>query len=295
MPWLRGGTVSVTNGSTAVTGVNAAFDANARVGDAFVGPDGLTYEVSNVASATVISILPPYKGATVSGSAYAIMPVQGYPKLLVDAFNQLRLQFGDKMAALGTTGNYEILPVSKGGTGKDNPPEARTALGLGSVAVENVLPVAKGGTGGASQSAARSGLGLGSVATMPILGAVGNSGGVPTGAVIERGSTANGEYVRLADGTQICTFKTRTIKTLNIATGPLFFGGGEPARAFAIPFVAPPAIAITAALESGEGWFVGGSSLVISNTAWPPGYVFSQIARGAQQVAVEYIAIGRWY
>lgn len=28
---------------------------------------------------------------------------------------------------------------------------------------------------------------------------------MPTGAVIERGQNANGEYVRLADGTQICT------------------------------------------------------------------------------------------
>lgn len=38
-----------------------------------------------------------------------------------------------------------------------------------------------------------------------ILGAVSQSGGVPAGAVIERGSNANGEYVRFADGTQICT------------------------------------------------------------------------------------------
>lgn len=38
-----------------------------------------------------------------------------------------------------------------------------------------------------------------------ILGTVSQSSGVPTGAVIERGSNANGEYVRFADGTQICT------------------------------------------------------------------------------------------
>ncbi|WP_122813256.1 tail fiber domain-containing protein [Pseudomonas viridiflava] len=120
MPWLRGGTVSVTNGSTAVVGVNAGFDASARIGDAFVGPDGLNYEITNVASPTVISILPAYKGPTVNGSAYAIMPVQGYPKLLVDAFNQLRVQFGDKMAALGTTGNYDVLPLAKGGTGRSD-------------------------------------------------------------------------------------------------------------------------------------------------------------------------------
>jgi hypothetical protein len=147
MPWLRGGTVSVTNGSTAVTGTNAAFDANARVGDAFVGPDGLSYEITNVASPTVISILPAYKGVTVSGATYAVMPVQGYPKLLVDAFNQLRLQFGDKMAALGTTGNFDTLPVDKGGTGGTTPATARTGLGLGTVSVESTVPVAKGGTG----------------------------------------------------------------------------------------------------------------------------------------------------
>lgn len=38
-----------------------------------------------------------------------------------------------------------------------------------------------------------------------LLGTVSQSGGTPTGAVIERGSSANGEYVRFADGTQICT------------------------------------------------------------------------------------------
>ncbi|MCG7624395.1 hypothetical protein [Epibacterium sp. Ofav1-8] len=37
-----------------------------------------------------------------------------------------------------------------------------------------------------------------------LLGTVSQSGGTPTGAVIERGSNANGEYVRFADGTQIC-------------------------------------------------------------------------------------------
>lgn len=38
-----------------------------------------------------------------------------------------------------------------------------------------------------------------------LLGSVGLSGGTPTGAVIERGSNTNGDFVRLADGTQICT------------------------------------------------------------------------------------------
>lgn len=38
-----------------------------------------------------------------------------------------------------------------------------------------------------------------------ILGAVTESSGIPTGAIIERGSNANGNYVKYADGTLICT------------------------------------------------------------------------------------------
>jgi hypothetical protein len=37
-----------------------------------------------------------------------------------------------------------------------------------------------------------------------IQGTVSQSGGVATGAIFERGSNVNGEYVRFADGTQIC-------------------------------------------------------------------------------------------
>ena len=40
-----------------------------------------------------------------------------------------------------------------------------------------------------------------------LLGTVSQSGGVPTGAVIERSTNSNGEYVRFADGTQICTHR----------------------------------------------------------------------------------------
>ncbi|MFN7002557.1 MAG: DUF2793 domain-containing protein [Roseinatronobacter sp.] len=37
------------------------------------------------------------------------------------------------------------------------------------------------------------------------LGTVSQSGGAPTGALVQRGSNSNGEFMRLADGTQICT------------------------------------------------------------------------------------------
>ena len=37
-----------------------------------------------------------------------------------------------------------------------------------------------------------------------MVGTVSQSGGVPTGAIVQRGSNGNGEFVRFADGTQIC-------------------------------------------------------------------------------------------
>ncbi|MFT7136329.1 MAG: hypothetical protein ACI80I_002330 [Akkermansiaceae bacterium] len=43
------------------------------------------------------------------------------------------------------------------------------------------------------------------VSRQTLLGNVSQTDGVPTGAVIERGTNTNGTYVRWADGTQICT------------------------------------------------------------------------------------------
>ncbi|KKY51438.1 l-shaped tail fiber protein (ltf protein) [Pseudomonas amygdali pv. tabaci str. ATCC 11528] len=130
MPWHKAGTVSVTQNSNAVIGTNTAFIANSRVGDGFRGPDGGWYEVTNVASDTAISISPNYQGATSGAGGYAIAPLQGYVKESADRLRALVLQYGDKLAALGTTGNYDILPVAKGGTGANSADNAVSSLGF---------------------------------------------------------------------------------------------------------------------------------------------------------------------
>ncbi|MBI6741681.1 tail fiber domain-containing protein [Pseudomonas syringae] len=118
MPWYKAGTVSVTQNSNAVIGSGTAFIANSRVGDGFRGPDGGWYEVTNIASDTAMSIAPNYQGASNSAGGYALAPLQGYVKESADALRALVNKFGTQLAALGTTGNYDILPVTKGGTGR---------------------------------------------------------------------------------------------------------------------------------------------------------------------------------
>lgn len=54
-----------------------------------------------------------------------------------------------------------------------------------------------------------------------ILGTVSQSSGIPTGAIIERGSNANGEYVRFADGTQICWMSVTGID-ISTAVGSIY-------------------------------------------------------------------------
>jgi len=158
MPWYKSGTVSVTQNSNAVIGTGTAFISNGRVGDAFRGPDGGWYEVTNIASDTALSISPPYNGATTGAGGYALAPMQGYVKDSADALRSIVNQYGAKLAALGTTGNYDILPLSKGGTGATDQAGARAALGI-----DAITPISKGGTGATTALNARTALGVLSV------------------------------------------------------------------------------------------------------------------------------------
>lgn len=95
MAWYKTGTVAVTAGSNAVIGAGTAFIANSRVGDGFRGPDGLWYEVTNIASNTAISIAPNYQGATAAAGVYTIAPMQGYVKESADRLRAITDQFKD--------------------------------------------------------------------------------------------------------------------------------------------------------------------------------------------------------
>ena len=74
MTWYRAGTVTVTNNSPTVIGAGTDFVSNVDAGDAFRGPDGRTYEIARVVSATELTLGEVYVSGTAGGQSYAIQP-----------------------------------------------------------------------------------------------------------------------------------------------------------------------------------------------------------------------------
>ena len=123
-----------------------------------------------------------------------------------------------------------------------------------------------------------------------ILGTVSQSAGIPTGEIIERGSNANGEYVRFTDGTQICTFAA-TAASEAISTA--FMGGfrsGLQSWVFPIGFIAPPVVTVVPTASTA----FGAITTAISGTGYNFAYtaVTSQVA-AARSASI--IAVGRWF
>lgn len=113
-----------------------------------------------------------------------------------------------------------------------------------------------------------------------LLGTVSQSGGVPTGAIIERGSNANGEYVRFADGTQICTH------------GLSSSSGGNTTWTYPIAFAAAPRLIPNPNTVVGGAALFGNTAGITSTAAefnvW--NVAGARVANGCNLTA-----IGRWF
>ena len=157
------------------------------------------------------------------------------------------------------------------------------------VAKTAVIAIAKGGTGATSANAAADAIGAFRRGTL--LGTVSQSDGVPTGAVIERGSNANGEYVRFADGTQICTF-TRTI-TGAVNSGPVdgIYYLSSAAWNFPATFVGP-VVGYSDSVMPGRLVFPLGVGASTANMS--PG-VGAMTAIASSSITQALTAIGRWF
>lgn len=139
-----------------------------------------------------------------------------------------------------------------------------------------------------------------------LLGPVSQSGGVPTGAVIERGANANGDYVRFADGTQICT---RILDldglSVNVASGALFRSDNVGPYSFPASF-AGGAQHAEAVLHKSDNIVIRGNSVGVrlrraqtsAGLAWEGISVFcasSATGTPGEITRLSLFAIGRWF
>ncbi len=123
-----------------------------------------------------------------------------------------------------------------------------------------------------------------------ILGTVSQSNGVPTGAVIETGSTATGEYVRFANGTQICRFSWSGTIALNSALNGVYTSGWI-TWTYPIGFVGRPNVIITPRDDTATlGFCATGGNGGLENIRLAQVATSGSFARTAN-----FVAIGRWY
>jgi len=120
-----------------------------------------------------------------------------------------------------------------------------------------------------------------------VVGLVAQSGGYPTGAVIEKGSNGNGEYTKFADGTMICRINPFTSQNANTALGSIFQSNADATWTYPEPFIAAPVVSGGA---SGGRWLSisvpGVSSVVIRQLA---------AVSSASSLGSRLTAIGRWF
>lgn len=122
------------------------------------------------------------------------------------------------------------------------------------------------------------------------VGVVSQSAGVPTGAIIEEGSNANGSYTKWADGTMIC----HHLLTGSLAIGTAHLGGFRSTGlvwTYPVAFAAAPQCSATVRSLTAFSVIEGNPPTTISAD-----FGFTAITSTASGTrSADVMAIGRWY
>ncbi|TKT42567.1 hypothetical protein [Rhizobium sp. LC145] len=204
------GTITLTNGSAVVTGTGTAWQIALIVGGVIYvqAAGGNPLPILSVDSNTQITAAIEWTGASGEYS-YAIQVNNDVNQVLRNAqalseyIQRLDNPSLSALASLPPEANH--VPVFTG-------PETAALVELGAEFRQAV------GINDANGFVPNN--------QLRILGTVSQASGVPTGSIIERGSNANGEYVRFADGTQICTKSIANAGPINIPNGSAFLSPG---------------------------------------------------------------------
>lgn len=334
-PDYQTGTISLTNGSTSVTGAGTSFHvAPIRSGDMLwcvVGAE--EYDVAigaDATTATALTLAKPWPGPTLEDVEYRIWlkadgerntaaTVRVLEILAAGIGNMVGPDAATDSALVlfdGTTGkatkDSSVVPSAVGlaTISAANAGDAQTALGI-STFIKTLLD-------DVDADAARATLGANDAANLTtgtldnarvsnsltadkafrrgnVLGTVSQASGVPTGAIIERGGNANGSYRRFADGLQICNQITQISTAVSFQVGSLASDPGGQTWTFPVAFG-------TGEIPAVAGYvLLAGSFLFIAargsgaNATTFTYHVVSGATIAASTITVGLIAVGRWF
>ena len=206
------------------------------------------------------------RAATLTGLSTATNAVVAATDTVLAAIGKLQKQVSDNLATLTSH------------TGNTSNPHGVTKVQVGLGNVNNTSDANKPvSTEQAAAIAARYG-------KDNVLGTVSQSAGVPTGAVIERGSNANGEYVRFADGTQICIISSTFTQAAEVVWSyPAVFATVPNYLSASINHVDPRYYLVDIQMSG------GGTSATIYRS------IRSTHAAVIDTFRVSCVAIGRWF
>ncbi|MCA0922995.1 pyocin knob domain-containing protein [Pseudooceanicola nanhaiensis] len=129
-----------------------------------------------------------------------------------------------------------------------------------------------------------------------VLGVVSETSGVPTGALIERDSNSDGEYVRFADGTQICTMNTtaETVSSTTNLNGT--YRSDVTAYDFPVDFVSGsfPKCAVGRATP-GSGGLIGDAGSAGAGAGWSLRWLAPAAFTSVNTGDFALTAIGEWF
>lgn len=274
--WYAVGTASVTAGSATVTGQSSNWLSGGIIAGDYFWAAGDMVPILTVNSNTSITLTDGWTGANRTTASYKIIPASDAVRVLTATRAVLSLL---------TNGNVEAVAGLTLAANK-----APYATGSGALALHDQTTFGRAiqGLTGSNGGFIR-GTGAGTAVMQAIVGSVAQSGGVPTGAIIERGSNANGEFVRFADGTQICLH----ILTPIDITSPsgAFFTSSTIGWTFPASFAAGPRF-IGGRINDYDGFFIFNAAGA-TGTAVSPCRAFTTQSIAAR--AIHVAAIGRWF
>lgn len=282
------GTASVANGATAVTGVGTSWLSAIRAGDLFGTHKGMPVRIASVNSNTSLTLAYGWAGTTQSGAAYEIQLTPRTVGVQEAVLNLLETLSSGNLAALA-----ELISA---------PNELPYFTGAGAASTTTLSAFARTLLDDANGAAVYGTLGQVPVAQIRnditadkafrrgnILGTVSQASGVPTGALIEYGSNANGQYARFADGTQICWNRAVESVACETASGAVF------TTTAAIAWTFPSAFSETAFVAPRSYGASARWATISSESTTAAGLrVFSTVT-SATLLPVGGVAVGRWF